>query len=697
MPESPRRWSETQLMPLFPQILSATVLAVCFVLSMRLRQDHTTRAFQAMIALCFAWALFYGLEMDAQTLEAKTLLVKFRMMPTTFLGVVCFGLAAGMADDKRLLNRRTVVILSAFPTFLAFLCLTVGDWPYMADNLAVEQIGELAVLTYRDGPFFNLQIAYNYVLISAAIVAIFRATRHAKGIYRVQGEILAGALLFPLAVNFAYQLDLTPVDGFNFTSASFTLGCVFLLWGFLRLRLLDVRPTARDIVMEEMPDAVLVFDDRCRLIDFNGAAAAQFGLEGAGVFGTHISEVLRMMPGTIDKCRSEKTFRQELALGTRTGERVFDMSVREVPSPRQEPGRVVMLRDVTESKEAEKRLRESERRYREMIELAPFPVAITRRSDGRILLLNRMCEEQFHISRERGLQMRTADFYADPEDRTRLIVAMGSTGTVRGYEIQFKTLDGERFWAYLSTTTIEFEGQEAYFIAFSDINERRKATDALRVANTKLNMLASITRHDLLNKLTFIKGYTQLSAEIKSPEKTADYMEKMNREATAAEDIISFTRDYQDMGSLDPVWQDAGTLLGSAAGNLSMGRVSLSNGLKGVEVLADALLGKVFYNLLENALRHGQKLTEVDAYSEARGDDLVIVVRDDGVGIPEAEKERVFERGFGKNTGLGLYLVREILSLTGMTVRECGREGEGARFEITVPEGAHRKTGPKPT
>jgi signal transduction histidine kinase len=49
--------------------------------------------------------------------------------------------------------------------------------------------------------------------------------------------------------------------------------------------------------------------------------------------------------------------------------------------------------------------------------------------------------------------------------------------------------------------------------------------------------------------------------------------------------------------------------------------------------------------------------------------------------------ERIFEQGFGKNTGLGLFLSREILAITGITITENGVPGKGARFEITVPRG----------
>jgi signal transduction histidine kinase len=69
---------------------------------------------------------------------------------------------------------------------------------------------------------------------------------------------------------------------------------------------------------------------------------------------------------------------------------------------------------------------------------------------------------------------------------------------------------------------------------------------------------------------------------------------------------------------------------------------------------------------------------------------MVIVLEDNGVGIPPGEKERIFGRGTGRNTGYGLFISREILSITGLTIRETGTFGAGARFEIRVPEGAFR-------
>jgi signal transduction histidine kinase len=83
-------------------------------------------------------------------------------------------------------------------------------------------------------------------------------------------------------------------------------------------------------------------------------------------------------------------------------------------------------------------------------------------------------------------------------------------------------------------------------------------------------------------------------------------------------------------------------------------------------------------------------VTQIRVSSRQSGNDLVVVWEDNGVGIAMEDKEQIFGRGFGKNTGLGMFLAREILSLTGMTIRETGTPLEGARFEIVVPRGAYR-------
>jgi len=113
-----------------------------------------------------------------------------------------------------------------------------------------------------------------------------------------------------------------------------------------------------------------------------------------------------------------------------------------------------------------------------------------------------------------------------------------------------------------------------------------------------------------------------------------------------------------------------------------------------VEVFSDPLVVRVISNLLDNAIRHGEDLTSVRIWTEeGQGGELLLVFEDDGVGIPNEEKENIFLYGYGKHTGLGLAISRDILSMTRIIIRETGKPGEGARFEIHVPPGSWRYLG----
>jgi signal transduction histidine kinase len=145
------------------------------------------------------------------------------------------------------------------------------------------------------------------------------------------------------------------------------------------------------------------------------------------------------------------------------------------------------------------------------------------------------------------------------------------------------------------------------------------------------------------------------------------------------------------LGVKAPAWHDVNALVSQATAGLPLTGIRIVTELQGLEIFTDPLVEKVFYNLIENALRYGGgKMTTIRVSSHDEGSSLILVFADDGEGIAERDKKAVFERGFGKNTGLGLYLSREILGITGISIAETGVPGKGARFELTVPEGGFR-------
>jgi len=220
--------------------------------------------------------------------------------------------------------------------------------------------------------------------------------------------------------------------------------------------------------------------------------------------------------------------------------------------------------------------------------------------------------------------------------------------------------------------------------------DRKHAETALREAHRKLNLLSSVTRHDILNQLTVLYGFLEISGAALAGTRLEKYVEKEKNAAIAIRRMISFTKDYEEIGQQRPGWHRPDAIIRQVTKTINFPDIPIDCRLGTLELFADPLLERVFHNLLDNAIRHGEHVKTITVTSESTDRGLLIRWEDDGTGIPDAEKERIFERGYGKHTGLGLFLAREILSLTGITIRETGIFGTGARFELMVPAGMYR-------
>ena len=216
--------------------------------------------------------------------------------------------------------------------------------------------------------------------------------------------------------------------------------------------------------------------------------------------------------------------------------------------------------------------------------------------------------------------------------------------------------------------------------------------DTIRLTNDKLNLMNSITRHDILNQLTVILGYLELMQMTYPDPSLQDVIKKEIQAAQNIQTQITFTKDYQDIGVQSPQWFNLKKVIVANAATLPLSQVRLLVHVDNLELYADPLLEKVFYTLLENALRHGKTITSIEFSYRMLAEGLMVIYKDNGEGIPVEYKEAIFERKFFKHTGFGLFLSRTILGITKMTIRETGEPGKGARFEIMVPTGAYRFT-----
>jgi PAS domain S-box-containing protein len=223
-----------------------------------------------------------------------------------------------------------------------------------------------------------------------------------------------------------------------------------------------------------------------------------------------------------------------------------------------------------------------------------------------------------------------------------------------------------------------------------DVSERKRVEDAIDIANKKLNLMNQITRHDILNTITGLLGCLDMAKATHSPEEKEQLFNDIRELTRVIQRHITFTRQYQEVGVHLPQWQNVNDLLNKVVQNFEKSGITFSSEFEKTEIYADPLLEKVFYNLIDNAIRYGVTITTISIYPTISDKGLSLVFEDNGVGVEDGQKREIFKRGVGKNTGMGLFLTAEILAITGITIEENGIFGTGARFDIRIPNGTWR-------
>jgi PAS domain S-box-containing protein len=366
-------------------------------------------------------------------------------------------------------------------------------------------------------------------------------------------------------------------------------------------------------------------------------------------------------------------------------------------------GMVSVMRDIPSIEHIDESLLQSETLYRILAESLKDTVYIISR-DNTIQYVNRFGAESLDFSAEDMIGQPLGKLFGDDvrgERAQSLKRAFESGEPVHVHDsIRVK----EEFIWY-DSWLIPLKDEHGEVIAVMgmsrDITEHKRFEEAMSVAkdeletaltaaNEKLNLLSGLMRHDVDNQMSTLTGWLEVAGQSTDDDAALKALDSALSATLAIRKQMEFASDYQDMGVKSPIWLSPETLCKKALGYLDLGGITVHNRLGGLEVYADPLLEKVCMNLLDNAVGHGAKTTRIDVWCEETADGLLVVFEDDGVGIPLENKGHVFDRGFGKNTGLGLSLVRAALEITGITIRETGVPGEGAKFEMMVPKENYR-------
>ena len=258
---------------------------------------------------------------------------------------------------------------------------------------------------------------------------------------------------------------------------------------------------------------------------------------------------------------------------------------------------------------------------------------------------------------------------------------------------RLRTVKGEYRWVE-SVFSSMFRSDGIFSVLLASTREMDaivRAEQAVRGANAKLNLLNGIIRHDMMNQITGMMGYLDILSDMVDGEdiklligKELDIVARMKR-------LIDLTRDYQGIGLHPPGFIEVDAVIYKTLSRHEFaGKLTAHRSLSGLFIYVDRMFEQVIFELVSNSLAYGGEDVELRFSYTITDEGLVMVIEDSGPGIIEREKEHIFSRNYQNRKGYGLYLVTEILDITGIRIREVGVPGSGARFELIVPPDGFR-------
>jgi PAS domain S-box-containing protein len=452
-------------------------------------------------------------------------------------------------------------------------------------------------------------------------------------------------------------------------------------------------------IVENITDYLVIYDRSGRILYTNPPFPEKFGFKPDELIGTPV--IQHIAPGYRDRILLMMKERiadrvippYEISILRKDGSEVPVMVKATPMRYHNQDAVLVLMFDITDFKRIERELIDSEGRFRVLVDESSDPL-FSFTPEGTYTYVNHALAKAFGKNPGELIGMGIGDFFPPEEAKKRFSVLglVFRTGETLSVEGPVKTTAGTRHYVTTINPIRDKGGRVISAVCSSkDISERRTAEQALEQANHKLKLLQSITRHDINNQLMILGGYIGQVERMVPEASLGEEFARINTAIQRIAAIVLFTREYDEVGINAPLWQDCHSLIGIAARQTTLGTIRLHNDIKaGSEVWADPMISRVFYNLLDNAVRYGGKISTIRFSEEERDGGHLIICEDDGEGVSITDKEQIFKRGAGRNTGMGLTLSREILEITGITIRETGEKGRGARFEITVPEECYR-------
>lgn len=332
-------------------MLGALISAGVSVYAWARRNTPSAPALAALAAAIAEWSFCYALEIAGADLATKLLWGKLAYIGIATVPIFWFIFALNHANQARRLSHPYMLALAIIPTITIILALTTERHGLLWKEFFISDQGSFSVLGVIRGVWFIPHFLYSYLWLLTATVIVLRSIGKRQGFYRGQTTVLVIGVLIPLLGNLVYLLNFSRLD---LTPFGFMLTTVALSWGIYGFRLIDLSPLARDTVLEEMQDGIIVLDDQNRVADINPAAQHLINQTAAKVIGKTAQEVFAPWPHLTERFANRSEALEEICLSEAQEEHWYELRLSPLYNQRRKQiGRVITIRNITDRKQAE--------------------------------------------------------------------------------------------------------------------------------------------------------------------------------------------------------------------------------------------------------------------------------------------------------------------------------------------------------
>jgi PAS domain S-box-containing protein len=664
------------------------------------------------------WTFTRALEAGGIDFGVKVFWGQMMWMGAIFSGVFWLFFSLDYSGSSWWKQSRNIFFICIVPIISIVIIWTNQFHHIFWTAISVSPQSSGAILVWQHGFWFWIAIIFQYSLLTSGIIILINYALKHPGIYRHQVTYILIGLMIPIAANILFLMGITPVKGLDITPFTFLVAGIIYAYSIFKLRFLDIVPVARNTLVENLPDGVLVLNKDGNLIDMNPAARHMLGLGTDRFLGKHLAIVCPNLDMIRSGIGSEGNTEMKSGVGDST--RYYDVSL--VPLRDKNSfinGQLIVLRDITDRRKIEQNLRESEVRYEALVEQSNDGVLIVQ--DGIYKYANRTLAEMSGYSVEE-LIGKTMSFAIAEEDqqliRDRYELRMKGKSVPDLYELKVVRKDGEPRDVEISISSITYEGHQADMITIRDLTDRKltqRKLENLYKEEVKLrsNLQDEVIKrtkytralvHELKTPLTSILASSELLDTLLNGETQFALVKNIRRASLNLEqrinELIELARGETGMLKINPFPTDMVRIINEVVAEMSA--TASSKGLDINSELDDNLplvqgdrgrLKQVMANLLSNAIKYTKSgRIEIKAEVYAR-EYLLVRVKDTGRGIRKEEMENLFDPYLRKSPigqelgglGIGLALCKIFIELHQGKIWAESTPGQGATFSFTIP------------